>query len=332
MAHKLQPKKQLGFFDRTIKQNVKYSHIASTLSTGLTVSKVKNVTANEGAKRRAEIFFRLTPGQLCALYEEYESNENEDVREMGRGCYADDYGGKGGPKIVTYDEVSQAVNSKPYLILDVREPEAYNTGHLLQARSFPYTHLRRDAVAPEFYQFRNKTEALIILYCDDERVSRDAAKLMVDRGTDNIFLLSGGMNEFATEYPFLVEGAAPKSASPAKRSGLTRSGECVVALLSFALPFSHHGHVVSPSPPALARIAEDEVLPASRLAPYLTSPSAPRQFTHRSPVSTKQDSRLGGDRRFSGRDDKTEGGYSTASNRSVAESVIQRAASRKGRF
>jgi len=88
-------------------------------------------------------------------------------------------------------------------------------------------------------------------------------------------------------------------------------------------------------PPALARIAEDKVLPASHMAPYLASPSASRQLTHRSPASTHTRdgaSRLGGERRFSGRDDKTEGGYSTASNRSVAESVIQRAASRKGRF
>jgi hypothetical protein len=89
------------------------------------------------------------------------------------------------------------------------------------------------------------------------------------------------------------------------------------------------------APPALARIAEDKVLPASHMAPYLASPSASRQLTHRSPASTHTRdgaSRLGGERRFSGRDDKTEGGYSTASNRSVAESVIQRAASRKGRF
>jgi len=235
MAHKLQPKAPIGYFDRTIKENARYANIRATIDTGKTVSKVKTITANEGAKRRAEIFFRLTPGQLCALYEEYESNENEDVREMGRGCYADDYGsGSGGPKIVTYDESAQAVNSKPYLILDVREVEEYRKGHLLQARSFPYSHMRRDAVHPEFYQFRNKPEALIILYCDDERVSRDAAKLFVDRGTDNIFLLSGGLGEFAAEYPFLVEGAASKvAASPVKRSGLTRSGEWLRGVVFF---------------------------------------------------------------------------------------------------
>lgn len=59
---------------------------------------------------------------------------------------------------------------------------------------------------PEFYSFKNKEEMLIIIYCDDERISQDAAKLFVDRGTDNIFLLTGGLIEFATDYPSFVEG------------------------------------------------------------------------------------------------------------------------------
>ena len=49
-------------------------------------------------------------------------------------------------------------------------------------------------------------------------MSRDAAKLFVDRGTDNIFLLSGGLMEFAAEYPSFVEGELPPSLSPKKAS------------------------------------------------------------------------------------------------------------------
>ena len=51
--------------------------------------------------------------------------------------------------------------------------------------------MRRDQVHPELYNFRNKEGHLIILYCDDEKISLDAAKLLVQRGTDNIFLLTG---------------------------------------------------------------------------------------------------------------------------------------------
>ena len=86
--------------------------------------------------------------------------------------------------------------------------------------------MRRDQLHPEFYNFKNKEETLIIVYCDDERISADAAKLFVDRGTDNIFLLSGGLFEFGLEYPSFVEGDLPAACSPKKTSStVRRTGE-----------------------------------------------------------------------------------------------------------
>lgn len=182
----------------------KYAHVRSVLDTGLTVDKVKSVTAREFAKRRDEIFFRITRAQLFELYHEYEADEYESIMDSAHGA---------GGRIVTYSETDQPVYSKPYLILDIRESHEFNACHLMQARSFPYALLRRDQLHPEVYRFKNKTECLIILYCDDERMSRDAAKDMVDRGVDNIFLLTGGMKEFAYEYPDFVEGNVPVSPS-----------------------------------------------------------------------------------------------------------------------
>ena len=176
------------------------------MNTGLTVDKVKFITAREYTRRRDEIHFRLSRNQLYELYEEYEADEHESISESDTGG-----GGRGGgPKIVTHTEMARPVYAKPYLILDVREAEAYQRGHLLQARSFPYTLLRRDQLHPEVYQFRNKEETLIVVYCDDERISRDTAKILVDRGTENIFLLTGGFEEFAAEYPAFVEGEVPE--------------------------------------------------------------------------------------------------------------------------
>ena len=198
--------------DRRVPKNEKFAHVPGRLDTGLTVNKVKFITAQEFAKRRNEIFYRLSRGQLYQLYSEYEANENESMAE------SHEYGESRSPKIVTYSESAEALNAKPYLILDVREPEDFCLCHLLHARSFPFTMMRRDQLHPEFYNFRNKEETLIIVYCEDERMSRDAAKLFVDRGTDNIFLLSGGLMEFAAEYPSFVEGELPPSLSPKKAS------------------------------------------------------------------------------------------------------------------
>jgi centrosomal protein CEP41 len=329
--------KPVDFYDRKVERSTKYSHVEATLDTGLTVHKVKTITSAEYVKRRTEIFFRLTRRQLHALYDEYEQEEHESIREAAaehKGSSSSSSGGGGGspqrggykdsivgsPKIVTYDESAQASNTKPYLILDVRDPEEYRACHLWQARSFPYSHLRRDQVpCPEYFSFRNKPETLIVVYCDDERVSRDAAKLFVDRGTDNIFLLSGGLGEFALEYPSYVEGALPAHLEPKRASGrgsgLTRS--------------------------SLARIAEEEALSPSDSAPFLTSP-VPKKLPSRYPASGRS-SRLSersfGDRDREGlprapkpRDDVSDSGHSIRSTSSVAESVISRAMSRKGKF
>lgn len=204
--------------ERKVPKSEKYSHVRGVLDTGLTVNKVKSVTAREYAKRRDEIFFRVTRVQLYELYSEYEANEYETISENA-------LGGGGDPRVVTYHESDRPEYDKPYLILDVREIDAFNVCHLLQARSFPYAMLRRDQYIPEIYQYRNKPETLIIMYCDDERVSRDAAKLLVDRGIDNIFLLTGGMNEFAYDYPAFVEGNPPTP--PRRRELLGASSSAV---------------------------------------------------------------------------------------------------------
>lgn len=192
----------------------KYSHIQGTLDTGMTVGKVKFVTAREYSKRRDEIFFRINKTQVYELYNEYEADEYESIAES-RG---------GDLRIVTHSESAEPVYNKPYLILDVRDTESFNTCHLLQARSFPYTLLRRDQLHPEIYNFRNKPETLIIVYCDDEKISRDTAKLLVDRGTDNVYLLTGGMSEFASSFPAFLEGIPPSPKnSPLKPSSSSAS-------------------------------------------------------------------------------------------------------------
>ena len=80
--------------------------------------------------------------------------------------------------------------------------------------------LLRDKLHPEMYEFKNKEESLIIVYCDDEIRSRETCKILVDRGIENIFLLTGGMVEFATKYPQFVEGEMPNiPISPSKKAG-----------------------------------------------------------------------------------------------------------------
>ena len=214
--------------ERRVPKNDKFAHIPGRLDTGPTVAKVKFITAQEFARRRNEIFYRLSKGQLYQLYGEYEATDRESMSE----CH--EYGESSSPKIVTYSEDAEALNSKPYLIFDVREPSEYRRCHLLHARTYPFTMMRRDQVHPELFNFKNKPETLIIIYCDDEKMSCDAAKLLVDRGADNIFLLSGGLHEFGLLYPSFVEGELPAACIPKKEVIITRrTGNAMLCLVCF---------------------------------------------------------------------------------------------------
>ena len=196
--HKKLPPKPLSVMERVVPKSKKYANVQGVLDTGATVNKVKVVSCKEHTRRRDEIHYRLTKKQLSDLYSEYEQDEYESIRDTA--------GDLDGPKIVSYSESSNPYYEKPYLILDVRQPDAYNRCHLLQARSFPYTLFQRDQAPTELRSFKNKDGCLVIVYCDDERISRDVAKIMVDRGTDNIFLLTGGLMEFAADYSEFIEG------------------------------------------------------------------------------------------------------------------------------
>lgn len=114
--------------ERAVPKNERFAHVQSTVNTGMTVKNVKVLTARQFAMRRDEIFYRITKAQMTDLYNEYEhvEEENTDIRDMvddDRSC-----------TVVTYAEEEGASYERPYLIIDVREPDQYSRCHLTQAR------------------------------------------------------------------------------------------------------------------------------------------------------------------------------------------------------
>jgi rhodanese-related sulfurtransferase len=250
-------------------------------------------------KRRDEIHYRINKRQLYELYNEYEYADEEQFSRENNDLNASDGGeGRITPRIVTHCMEDLPSYEKPYLLLDARPVDQYNVGHLMQARSYPYTMIRRDFMHPDIYKFKNVENNLIIVYCDDERISRDVSKTLVDRGVDNVFLLTGGMNEFSLEYPSFVEGKVPSLPSPPQRPK----------------PFEF-----------LRTIGEDREEEVGGDHVFMRSP-----LTARSNATSRRSQRSSASRR--GEDDsKSESGMSVRSNFSVAESIYSRAMSRKGR-
>ena len=79
------------------------------------------------------------------------------------------------------------------MLLDLREPEEYDFYRIKESINYPAANIGRDKIIPELYRFKNKADKLIILYMGDERKGCAAANLMAEKGYENTFLLSGGI-------------------------------------------------------------------------------------------------------------------------------------------
>ena len=101
-----------------------------------------------------------------------------------------------------------------FLLLDLRDPEEYNLWRIKESLNYPAPNIGRDKVIPELYRFKNQPEKLIIVYMFDERQGSQYAQLFSEKGYENVFLLSGGCEEFLEKYSDLCEGRSvpvPKS-------------------------------------------------------------------------------------------------------------------------
>ena len=84
----------------------------------------------------------------------------------------------------------------PYLLIDIREKDAYDAGHLRTAKHFPTSRLSRafQFETKELRSFCNKEGKIIVVYDEDESMAPKAATVLVERGYDNVYMLSGGIN------------------------------------------------------------------------------------------------------------------------------------------
>lgn len=90
--------------------------------------------------------------------------------------------------------------------MDLRDPDEYDFWRIKESINYPAANIGRDKVIPELFRFKNKSNKLIIIYMGDERKGTAAANLMAEKGYENVFLLSGGIEQFNEEFNSLVEG------------------------------------------------------------------------------------------------------------------------------
>ncbi|XP_051468560.1 centrosomal protein of 41 kDa isoform X2 [Apus apus] len=102
----------------------------------------------------------------------------------------------------------------PFLLLDVRDRDAYEQCHIVGAYSYPIATLARtmNPYTSNILEYKNAHGKIIILYDNDERLASQAATTMCERGFENLFMLSGGLKVLAQKIPEgLVTGSLPVS-------------------------------------------------------------------------------------------------------------------------
>ena len=90
---------------------------------------------------------------------------------------------------------------------------------MVEAINYPAPNIKRDKVFPLLLKFKNAPDKKIIIYNFDERTGIPVAKMFYDKGYDNIYLMTGGIEEFAHKYHDFVEGEKipPRKAQPWKK-------------------------------------------------------------------------------------------------------------------
>ena len=78
--------------------------------------------------------------------------------------------------------------------------------HIKEALNYPAPNIGRDKIIPELYRFKNQPDKLIVIYMSDERKGTQVAQVFFEKGYENVYLVSGGIEKFSEDFPYLCEG------------------------------------------------------------------------------------------------------------------------------
>jgi len=231
-----------SIMDKKIHQNPRYRGVSSRTNTGSSLSKYNQKMddiKNNYKFKQGEIFKRMkvsTFVQLVIQVENYIPEEqiglspipdddslpptptSDEPPATDRSCdsrFSDVIRGIG-----EYDarkpQVPETLCEKPdtpYLLLDVRTEDAYDLCHIIGAVNYPSAMLSRaqNCFTKEMLNYINKDGKIIIVYDEDEKLAHMCSTTMIERGVDNLFMLSGGLKVLSSKFPKgIIRGPLPK--------------------------------------------------------------------------------------------------------------------------
>ena len=213
--------------EKKLKENPKYKQIAKVVDTGSTIKNTQFVSDQLISKRKSELFKRVKGSTIIKLIKSAKEKQTESIYNLGNGDQninnqnieeqKDDNksvisnqtnkSNMTNVTAVTYaTEMLGNLNEIDFIILDLREESEYERIHVLEAVSFPGVNISRDKFTQQLIMMKNKPGKMIIMYHTDERNGIPYANNFFQKGYDNVYFLSGGIEEFEKYHPEYLDG------------------------------------------------------------------------------------------------------------------------------
>ena len=97
----------------------------------------------------------------------------------------------GGIKIINVTDAVLLMNREACTIIDVRNEEKFNEGHIPDAINIPFIKLPE-----EINKLKNKSKKTILLYCGSGNSSGKAMKILSQKGFESVMSIEGGFAEW----------------------------------------------------------------------------------------------------------------------------------------
>ena len=213
--------------EKKLKENPKYKQVSKVIDTGTTIKNSQFMSDQLISKRKSELFKRLKGSTIIKLLKSAKDKQTESIYNLGNGEPNMNNQNVEEQKDDNKSVISQQTNKSnitnvtavtyatemlgnlseiDFIILDLREESEYDRVHVIEAVNFPAVNISRDKFTQQLIMMKNKPGKMIILYHTDERNGIPYANNFFQKGYDNVYFLSGGIEEFEKYYPEYLDG------------------------------------------------------------------------------------------------------------------------------
>jgi len=99
-----------------------------------------------------------------------------------------------------YNEIIEINDETDFILVDMRDPADFSNYHIKEAYNVPGYQVYQNRLSQEMIEFKNKPNCLIVVYHDFEKSGIQYITILGERGYENAFLLSGGIEDFMMSH------------------------------------------------------------------------------------------------------------------------------------